>query len=101
MISPAAHFGLIEDFFFWGGMFWWIWLFLVAWYFYSWAQEHLAFSPVLATVVAGILIYYLVIQYPLIGSLGYVFSILIFSGLLWMLPIIVPFVPGLNLLMKK
>lgn len=100
VVFTPLVFGLIEDILFWAGVFWWVWLFLVAWYFYNWAQEHLAFSPMLTIVVAAILIYYLVIEYPLIGSLGYIFSILMFSGLIWMLPWIIPFIPGLNRLGK-
>jgi len=93
--------GIIEDIGFWLGISWWIILFLVAWYYYNWAQEHLAFSPLLTNVVAAILIFYLVIQYPLVGITGWLLSIALFSCLLWILPWLIPFIPGLNQLGKK
>ena len=96
-----AVFGFLDDLGFWGQILWWVWLFYLAWYFYNWAQEHLAFSPLLTMIVAGILIYYMVIQYPLAGSFVAIMSLMIFSGLLWILPWLIPFVPGLNKLGKK
>ncbi|MFA5247601.1 MAG: hypothetical protein WC408_06975 [Candidatus Micrarchaeia archaeon] len=89
-------FGLLNEIFFWGDIAWLIILALVAWYLYSWAQEHLAFSPTLAIVVAIILIYYLVIVYPVVGISMWLFSAIIFSGVVWMLPMLVPFIPGLG-----
>lgn len=70
---------------------WWILLFLMAYYFYNWAQEHLAFSPLLALVVAAILIYFLVIVYPLAGMAFWFTSVIIFSGVMYMAGIIAPF----------
>jgi hypothetical protein len=72
----------------WFTYFWWIWLFLVAWWYYSWAREHLAFSPLLTLVVGGILVYYLVIEHPFIGSFGMVFWVLVTSGVLWLMPVV-------------
>ncbi len=95
MFSPV-FFGLLDDISFWGGIFWLVLLGLVAWYLYNWAQEHLAFSPMLALVVAAILIYYLVIVYPAVGIGMWLFSAIMFSGIIWMLPMIVPFIPGLG-----
>jgi len=70
---------------------WWIIVFLMAYYYYNWAQEHLAFSPILTLVVAAILIYYLVIVYPWAGLIGWIASILLFSGLLYMGAVFAPF----------
>jgi|GEM_PF-1232306 len=96
MFQPAV-FGLLDEIFFWGDMAWLILLGLVAWYLYSWAQEHLAFfSPTLALVVAAILIYYLVVVYPVVGIGMWLFSAIIFSGIIWMLPMVMPFIPGLG-----
>lgn len=67
--------------------FWWLWLFLVGWWYYSWAKEHLAFSPLLTLVVGAILVYYLVIEHPFVGSLGMIVWVLVTSGILWLLPV--------------
>ena len=70
---------------------WWLWLFLLGYFYYNWAREHLAFSPLLVIVVGAILIYYLVIEYPLLGSLGLVGYTVLFSGILYLLPMFLPF----------
>ena len=70
---------------------WWIILFLMAYYYYNWAQEHLAFSPLLTIVVAAILIYFLVIVYPIAGMGLWLLSILMFSGILFMGAVFAPF----------
>ena len=93
IITGLVALGLIEDIVFWAGMLWWLWLAILAWYFYNWAQEHLAFSPILSTVVAFILIYYLVFEHPIAGSMMFIVSILLFSGLVYMLPYIFMFLP--------
>ncbi|OIO28177.1 hypothetical protein COX86_04395 [Candidatus Micrarchaeota archaeon CG_4_10_14_0_2_um_filter_60_11] len=67
---------------------WWIWLFIVGWWYYAWAREHLAFSPLLTLVVGGILVYYLVLEHPLLGSLGMVGWILMTSGILYLVPVV-------------
>ncbi len=67
---------------------WWVWLFLVGWWYYSWARDHLAFSPLLTLVVGGILVYYLVIEHPFFGSLGMITWVLVTSGILWLLPVV-------------
>jgi len=90
-------FGLLDEIAFWGDISWLLLLGLVAWYLYNWAQEHLAFfSPTLAIVVAAILIYYLVVVYPVVGISMWLFSAIVFSGIIWMLPMVVPFIPGLG-----
>ena len=73
------------------GYLWWLWLFILAYFFYNWAREHLAFSPLLTIAVAAILIYYLVIENPLVGSLGLIGWTLISSGILYLLPMVLPF----------
>lgn len=70
----------------WMQYLWWIWLFLVAYWIYRWCQEKLGFAPLAGLAIAAILIYYLVIEYPLLGSLGYLGSVLVFGGVLYLLP---------------
>lgn len=67
---------------------WWLWLFFLGWYFYQWAQSHVGFSPLLTLAVGGILIYFLVIEHPIIGSISIVFWVLITSGILFLLPMV-------------
>ncbi len=69
----------------WSG---WLCLFFLAWYFYQWAQNHVGFSPLLTIVVGGILIYFLVIEHPFLGSLSILFWILLTSGILFLLPMV-------------
>jgi hypothetical protein len=69
----------------------WVILLMLAYFYYSWARDHLAFSPLLTMVVAGILIYYLVFVYPWLGAIGFIFNIIMFSGLLYMVGVIAPF----------
>ena len=79
---------ILSDIVNWATYLWWLWLFIVAWYYYNWAREHLAFSPLLTVVVGGILVYYLVIEHPFIGSLGMVGWVLLMSGALWLFPVV-------------
>ncbi len=69
----------------------WVALLALAYFYYSWARDHLAFSPLLTTVVAAVLIYYLVFVYPWLGVLGFVVNLILFSGLLYMLGVVAPF----------
>ena len=80
--------GLFNDLVTWAAYLWWLWLFLVAWWYYSWSKEHLAFSPVMTLVVGGILVYFLVIEHPLIGSAGMLFWVVLMSGVLYLLPVV-------------
>ncbi|MFH1258192.1 MAG: hypothetical protein ABIG96_06580 [Candidatus Micrarchaeota archaeon] len=82
--------GLIEDIVFWATAMWWLWLLILAIFFYSWARDHLAFSPLLTMAVAGILIYYLVFQYPIFGSAGFLLYMLIYGGALYLIPLVLP-----------
>lgn len=80
-------------------LFWWLILLFVAFYLWRWAQSHLGFSPILALVVGAVLIYYLVIEHPLIGVFG-VGTWLVFStGFLLMAGFFFPFL--LSLFRKK
>ncbi len=82
---------IVDDIIFWGGTFWWLWMFVVAYFYYAWARDHLGFSPILTLVVAAILIFFLVFQYPWLGSLGLITYTLIYGGLLFLLPLVLPF----------
>ncbi len=86
-MNPFAAAGILESL----QYLWWLWLFMVAYFFYGWAREHLAFSPMLTLVVAAILIYYLVIEYPIFGTMTLLTWTLISSGILYLLPIFLPF----------
>jgi|YelNatPaOPRAMG01_1025707.scaffolds.fasta_scaffold12660_4 membrane-bound ClpP family serine protease len=67
-------------------IFWWALLLYLAYYFYNWSKEHLAFSPMLVLIVAGILIYYLVIKHPLFGAISVFGWLLISTGALMLIP---------------
>lgn len=84
--NPVVLLSIIDDIisiFTWG---WWLWLFVLGWFYYKWAQDHLSFSPLLTLVVGGILVYFLVIEHPIIGSFSVVFWILLTSGILYLMP---------------
>jgi hypothetical protein len=75
-------------------MLWWIWLLIIAFYFYNWVKEHVGFSPLLTLAVSGVLIYYMVIEYPWLGSLSFITMMLLTSGILYLLPWVLPFFFG-------
>ncbi len=64
----------------------WIFLLWLAYYYYNWSKEHLPFSPLLSMAVGAILIYYLVIEHPLIGAVGYLGWAIISSSALLLIP---------------
>ncbi len=76
----------LSDIAFWFDIMKWIVLLWLAYYYYNWAKEHLPFSPIFAMVVGFILIYYLVIQHPFIGAIGYFGWAIISSSLLLLIP---------------
>ncbi len=82
--------GFLGDIIFWVQVFWWLWLILLAFFFYQWAQNHVGFSPMLTIVLAVVLIYYLVIKHPFLGSSTLIFWTLLSSGVLYLLPIVLP-----------
>ncbi|MBU1197558.1 hypothetical protein KJ765_03515 [Candidatus Micrarchaeota archaeon] len=86
MIQSIIAAGFLE----WIQYLWWLWLFIVAWFFYNWAREHLAFSPILTLAVAAILIFYLVIEHPIFGSMTLLGWTLLSSGILYLLPLFLP-----------
>ena len=75
------------DFMLWFDIAKWLFLAIIAWWYYNWVRDKLAFSPLLTIVVAGIIVYYLVIEHPIIGSFGVIGWVLLTSGILYMLPI--------------
>ncbi len=77
---------LFEQFGFWLDIIKWIILLWLAFYYYNWAKEHLPFSPMLSMAVGFILIYYLVIEHPIIGAIGYLGWAIISSTLLLLIP---------------
>lgn len=89
----------LEDIFSLLGYLWWAWLFLVAWWIYNWVQEKLGFAPVAGLAIAAVLIYYLVVENPIIGSIGYIGYVLVFGGILYMLPFVLG--PAFWLFKKK
>lgn len=82
--------GIIDDLMLWWNLLGWLWLAVLAFFYYAWARDHLFFSPPLVLIVAGILIYYLVIEHPIFGTAGLLFYTLIFGGALYLVPIFLP-----------
>lgn len=64
---------------FWLQLAWWAILLYLAYWIYTWVEQKLGFSHLLVMVVAGILIYYLVIENPVIAALG-IFGWIILTG---------------------
>ncbi|MFA6048570.1 MAG: hypothetical protein WC792_01310 [Candidatus Micrarchaeia archaeon] len=92
LFLQAASAGLALDLFgdieFWGTLLWWLFMAFIAWWLYKWAEEHLAFSPVLTLAVAFVLIWFMVIEHPEWGIAAFGISLLLFSGIIWLLPIL-------------
>ncbi|MFH0713670.1 MAG: hypothetical protein V1722_03915 [Candidatus Micrarchaeota archaeon] len=76
----------LSDIMFWLDLLKWLVLLWLAFYYYNWAKEHLPFSPLLAMAVGFILIYYLVIEHPIIGAVGYLGWAIMSSTLLLLIP---------------
>lgn len=90
-VTIPAFLFFLENVFSWLSYFWWVWLFIIAWWYYKWASDHLAFSPLLTIVVAAILIYFLVIEHPLIGSAGVVLWVILSSSIFYVLALVPSF----------
>ena len=75
-----------EDIFFWLEIGKWLMLGIIAWWWYNWVREKLAFSPLLTIVIGGIVVYFLAFEHPFIGGAGILFWVTLTSGLLFMLP---------------
>ncbi len=88
MFAGVLSLGLFDDVGFWFSVGWWLLLAYVAFWLYKWCEEHLAFSPILTVTVAAILIYYMVIEHPEWGIFAMLVSLMMFSGLIWILPIL-------------
>ena len=87
-----AILNIITDFAFWMSTLGWLWLVILAFFFYNWVRDKLAYiSPTLAIIVSALIIYFLVIEHPIIGSITFIGYILIFGGILYMLPLLMPF----------
>ena len=80
--------GFFEDIFFFGQLFWWLILLYMAYWLYNWVREKVGFSPILTAVVAGLLIYYFVIEHPFIGAFGIFGWAIITGGILYVLGMI-------------
>ena len=73
----------------------WFVLLYMAYWLYNWTREKLVFSPTLAIIVAGVLIYFLVIEHPFIGALGIFGWILLTGGLIYVVGMFAPGIYGM------
>ena len=80
----------IEDLLFVFDLAKWFILLYMAYWLYNWTREKLVFSPTIAIVVAGILIYFLVIEHPFVGALGIFGWIFLTSGLIYFIGMFAP-----------
>lgn len=81
---PVTLLGLFDQISFFFQLLVWAVLFYMAYWLYKWVEEHLGFSQVLVFVVSGILIYFLVIEHPLLGALG-IFGWMLIAGAFFVL----------------
>ncbi len=82
--------GFFDDLVFYLDLAKWLVLLYMAYWLYNWTREKLVFSPTLAIIVAGVLIYFLVIEHPFIGALGIFGWILLTSGLIYVIGMFAP-----------
>jgi hypothetical protein len=87
-----------EDFFFMLDLAKWFLMLYMAYWLYTWARDKLVFAPTIGLIVAGILIYFLVIEHPFIGALGIFGWMMITGGLMY---VIGTFAPGLYMFMHR
>lgn len=66
----------------------WLVLLYMAFWLYNWVRDKLGFSQIAVFAVAGVLIYYLVIEHPVIGALGVFGWIILTGGILYVLGMI-------------
>jgi hypothetical protein len=83
--------GIFDEIAMWWNLLGWLWLVVLAYFYYAWARDHLFFSPMLVLVFGAILIYYLVIENPILGTIGLFGYTLLFGGILYLLPLVIPF----------
>ncbi|MBI3588200.1 hypothetical protein HY995_03710 [Candidatus Micrarchaeota archaeon] len=94
---PLVTLGFFDDIGFFGQLLWWLVLLYMAYWLYNWTREKVGFSPILTMVVAGLLIYFLVIEHPFIGALGIFGWIVVTGGILYVLGMI----PGFYWMLRK
>lgn len=87
--------GFFDDVGFWFELVKWLVLAYLAFWLYNWTKERLGFSQVLTFCVAGMLIYFLVIEHPIIGAFGIFTWIIVSGGLLFFLGMFIPGIAGL------
>ena len=78
----------LEDIGFYFDLAKWLILFYMAFWLYNWVRDKLGFSQIATFAVALILIYYLVIEHPIIGAFGIFGWILLTGGILYVLGMI-------------
>jgi|GEM_PF-3552888 len=79
---------LFEDIMFYFELVKWLILIYLSFWLYNWTRDKLGFSQVATFAVAGILIYFLIIEHPIIGSLGIFTWITLTGGILYVLGLI-------------
>lgn len=77
--------GFFDDVGFFITLAWYLALMYMAFWLYNWTKERLGFSQLLTFAVAGIFIYFLVIEHPIIGAIGIFGWIVLTGGLLMVL----------------
>lgn len=80
----------LDDLSGWLQLVWFAFLFFMAYWIYKWVEAKLGFSQLLVFAVAAILIYFLVIENPIIAGIGIFSWIILSSGVLMILQIIPP-----------
>lgn len=88
---------LLDDIGFYFDLTKWLILLYMALWLYNWVRDKLGFSQVATFAVAGVLIYYLVIEHPIIGGFGIFGWILLTGGILYVLGMI----PSVLYMFKK
>lgn len=78
----------LEDIAFYFDLAKWLVLLYMAFWLYNWVREKLGFSQIATFAVALTLIYFLVIEHPIIGALGIFGWILLTGGILYVLGMI-------------
>ncbi len=86
--------GFFDDVLFWFDLGKWLILLYMAYWLYNWTRDKLVFSPTLTIIVAGVLIYFLVVEHPFIGALGIFGWILLTRGLIYVIGMFAPSVYG-------
>lgn len=75
----------LEEIGFYLDLFKWVILIYMAYWLYTWTRDKLGFSQIVVFAVAGILIYFLVIEHPVIGALGIFGWVFLTGGLIYVL----------------